>query len=312
MKRLDHLLPALLTLLVVLSAYGQEKKPTDQWLRKPVDDKTFRTFKDFFTYDSQLPFDTAPIDSSAVQGIHVEHFSFISTPGVRVFVRYYQPAAFDARTDMVAIVLHGGSASGKDAPGIKVLADRLGRDGQAVMAIDMLHFGERNTGLFTSYTEEEKHDRLYNQPAAYLEWIVQNVKDAGRAFDFLVNVKHANPRRVYLIGISRGAIVGTIIGAADGRFAAVILLYGGHFDALERQHLAAACPANYIGRVSPRPLLMVNGDEDTDMIKETSVLPLQRLARPPKTFLWNEGGHRGLPPDEQWPTLLNWLREQLK
>ncbi len=134
----------------------------------------------------------------------------------------------------------------------------------------------------------------------------------GRTFDFLVDEKNIDPKKIALIGISRGAITGTIVGGADRRFAAVVLMYGGHFDALERQHLPAACPANYIGRISPRPLLMINGIEDTDMIKETSVAPLQRLAKKPMLFLWNEGGHRGLPPDEQWPTLLQWFKDSLK
>jgi hypothetical protein len=102
-----------------------------------------------------------------------------------------------------------------------------------------------------------------------------------------------------------------IAGAADRRLAAVAMLYGGHFDALERGHLPAACPANYIGRISPRPLLMINGTRDTDMIKETSVEPLQRLAKQPKTILWAETGHQ-LPTEEHRSALLRWLQDSLK
>lgn len=29
----------------------------DEWLAKPVDDKTFKTYLDFFTYDRRVPFD---------------------------------------------------------------------------------------------------------------------------------------------------------------------------------------------------------------------------------------------------------------
>jgi hypothetical protein len=36
--------------------------------------------------------------------------------------------------------------------------------------------------------------------------------------------------------------VGTIIGAADERLRAVLLLLGTHFDAMETGHLPAACP----------------------------------------------------------------------
>ena len=172
--------------------------------------------------------------------------------------------------------------------------------------------GERGTDLLTTFTEQEKHERLYNQPAAYLAWITQTVKDVSRAFDLLVEQRGADARRIALIGMSRGAIVAAIAGASDRRVAAVAMLFGGHFDALERGHLPAACPANYIGRISPRPLLMINGTHDTDMIKETSVEPLQRLARQPKLILWAETGHQSSLTEEHRSALLHWLQESLK
>jgi dipeptidyl aminopeptidase/acylaminoacyl peptidase len=89
--------------------------------------------------------------------------------------------------------------------------------------------------------------RLYSNAPLYLHWVAQTVKDAGRAFDFLVNERGADSTRVVLVGFSRGAVVSTIIGAADPRFRAVALLYAGHYLANEtRAHLPAACPANYI------------------------------------------------------------------
>lgn len=42
-----------------------------------------------------------------------------------------------------------------------------------------------------------------------------------------------------------------MIGGVDRRLAAVAAIYGGHFDRAEREHRAAACPANCIGRISP-------------------------------------------------------------
>jgi hypothetical protein len=66
------------------------------------------------------------------------------------------------------------------------------------------------------------------------------------------------------------------------------MLLGGYVDALETRHLPAACVANYIGRVSPRPLFMLDGLYDKDMIKESSVEPLHRLAKSPKQLLWSE------------------------
>jgi hypothetical protein len=58
-------------------------------------------------------------------------------------------------------------------------------------------------------------------------------------------------------------------------------------------------------------LLMINGTRDTDMIKETSVDPLQRLAKEPKTFVWSETGHPA-PTEEQRAASVQWLKEKVR
>ena len=311
MKRLYGVVLLFLAAGIASPAPLEAPAAADVWLARPVDDQTFQTYLDFFTYDRKLPFDLRVIGSEEKDGVKREHFSFQSTRGVRVFANLDQAggSAFGKRPSV--IMLHGGGPAGKDNPGVQLMARLIARAGYNVLAIDMQHFGERSTDLLTTFTEQEKHDRLYNQPAAYLAWITQTVKDVSRSYDLLVEQRGADARRVAVIGISRGAIAASIAGAADRRLAAVAMLFGGHFDALERGHLPAACPANYIGRISPRPLLMINGTRDTDMMKETSVEPLQRLAKPPKTILWAETGHQ-LPTEEHRSALLRWLQESLK
>lgn len=281
----------------------------DEWLKKPVDDRTFKTYLAFFTYDRRVPFDLKTLKTDEQEGIRREHVSFQSTPGVRVFAHLYQPPGATPEQSAVLILLHGGSAAGKN--GLAPLARNLARAGFNVFAIDLPYFGERSTDLLTTFTEQEKHERLYNQPPVYLAWIAQTVKDVSRSLDVLVEYRGADPKRIGLLGISRGAIANAIAGAVDRRLAVVVMSYGGHFDALERGHLPAACPANYIGRISPRPLLMLNGTLDSDMIKETSVEPLFRLAKPPKRILWSEGGHAA-PSEQNRALMLQWLRENLK
>jgi len=312
MKRLRQLVLLLFAVGSALSPLAIAQAPAaDAWLAKPVDDQTFQTYLDFFAYDKKLPFDLRVIDTEEKDGVKREHLSFQSTRGVRVFAHFYRPAAAASRQWPSVILLHGGGPAGKDNPGIQLLSPLIARAGTNVLAIDMQHFGERGSDLLTTFTEQEKHDRLYNQPSVYLSWVTQTVKDVSRAFDLLVEQRGADARRIAVIGVSRGAIVAAIAGASDRRLGAVAMLYGGHFDALERAHLPAACPANYIGRISPRPLLMINGTRDTDMIKETSVEPLQRLAKQPKLILWAETGHQ-LPTEEHRSALLRWLQESLK
>jgi len=309
-------IPVVTILLLLFSGLGlalsAEKQFADQWLAKPVDDRTFQTYLGFFAYDRRLPLDLRVLDTQEREGILKEHLSFQSTPGVGVFANLHRPVvATPAQKSPGVILLHGGGPQGKDGPPVKLLAQLLTRAGWSVLAIDMHYFGERSSDLLKTYTEQEKHERLYNQPSAYLTWVTQTVKDVGRSFDLLVELRNADPKRVVLIGLSRGAIMGAVVGGADRRLAAVVLLYGGHFDALENGHLPAACPANYIGRISPRPLLMINGLHDTDMIRETSVAPLARLARQPKRMVWAEGGHQ-LPTEEHRAAMLQWLRENVK
>jgi len=302
----------LLRIVLLLLVAGAAAQPAtaeapaaaDAWLARPVDDQTFQTYLDFFAYDKKLPLDLRVIGTEEKDGVRREHLSFQSTRGVRVYAHFYRVAASGSRQWPSVILLHGGGPAGKDNPGAQLMAPLITRAGSNVLAIDMQNFGERSTDLLTTFTEQEKHDRLYNQPPVYLAWVTQTVKDVSRGYDLLVEQRGADARRIALVGMSRGAIVAAIAGAADRRLAAVVMLFGGHFDALERGHMPAACPANYIGRISPRPLLMINGTHDTDMIKEISVEPLQRLIRPPKLILWADTGHQSSLTEEHRSALL--------
>jgi fermentation-respiration switch protein FrsA (DUF1100 family) len=54
-------------------------------------------------------------------------------------------------------------------------------------------------------------------------------------------------------------------------------------------------PVRYVGRIAPRPLLMVNGAEDS-MIPRGNVLALYDAAGAPKELRWTVGEH--VQPDE--------------
>jgi len=300
----------LVTSFLYSAPASAQQKPTDEWLTRPVDDRTFRTYLDFFQYDRRLPLE---LRSSDVQSsdIRVERISFQSTPGIRATAILYRPLASAASGNPAIILLHGGGGPGKDGRPMTVVAELLTRGGFTVLSMDMQYFGERKTDLLQTFSEDEKHDRLYNQPAVHLAWVTQTTKDVGRAVDYLVQHAGVSENRIGLVGFSRGAISATIAGAVERRLNAVVLFYGGHFDAKENGHLPAACPANYVGRISPRPLLMINGVNDPDMIRDTSVLPLFRVGRMPKEIIWEDAGHQ-LPGPENLVKTLHWLRDKLK
>lgn len=294
-------------LLVILcpSLGSAQVASGDEWLRRPVDDQTFTGYLQLFAYDRSLPLASVTGARDMFEGVSREHVTYQSTPGVRVTSRVYRASGGTAATPWL-IFLHGGGGAGKDVPGYALTSAFMARAGWNVLAMDLQYFGERRTDLLTTYQEQEKHARLYNNQATYLAWIAQSVKDVGRAVDYLVTERGADPARISLVGFSRGAQVALIAGAAEKRLRAVVVLYGGHFDYYESGHLPAACPANYIGRISPRPLLLVNGRQDEDFIRIPSVEPMHRLARQPRQIIWLDTGHQ-LPGEDAMASVMKWL-----
>ena len=300
----------LFLLLPVMSVLQAQTQSADQWLQQPVDDHTFQTYLDFFDYDSTLSFAVEINKIEETEGLRRENLSFQSTRGMRVTCNLYYPLEHGLKEQPALILLHGGIADGKEST--TVLAQTLARAGRTILALDFLHFGERKTGLLTTFTEKDKHEHLYNNRSQYLTWIIQNVKDIGRAVDFLVSRKGLDRQRIGLFGASRGAQVACIAaGVLHEKFCVVVMFHGGHFDALENGHRGAACPANYIARISPTPLLMVNGLYDSDYNKDTSILPLFRLANEPKKIMWIEGGHMYASQQDR-AEIINWLNQHLR
>jgi dienelactone hydrolase len=290
---------------------GAEEKPVCEWLKKPVDDSTFKAYLEFFAYDKALPFETQSLDIEEHEGVRKEHLSFLITPGERMYANLYSAVSPSTEKEPALIYIHGGVGMGKDVPRFDVVARLFARAGWKILFIDMKFFGERRTDFLKTHSEEEKHEKLYNNPPAYLTWVIQTVKDVRRSVDFLIDERNVDLERIGLIGFSRGAVVGTVAAGVEKRLSPIVLLYGGHFDLLEREHKGPACPANYIGRISPRPILMINGIRDADFIKETSVDPMYKLARQPKKIIWVDGGHAAMT-DEARSEMLDWLRENSK
>ena len=283
---------------------GTGQWTSDPWLEQPVDAATFESWQPFFSYDEQLPFELDVLETMDSEGIRIEHLAFTSAPGERVYADHYTvPMAPSARPYL--ILLHGGSESGKRS--IRRSAEFLVRRGFRVIAIDLPYFGERDTGLLGTFSESDKHEALYNAESAYLQWVIQVVKDVGRTIDLIIERYDADPDRLGLVGYSRGAQVGFIVMAVEQRLRAGALLYGGHFDRGETGHLAAACPANYIGRIAPRPLWLLNGTFDGDYDREKSVEPLIRHAGEPTDVNWVPTGHTR-PREEDLEKMADWLR----
>ena len=290
-------------LLTVSQGVAGQGWPADQWLDQPVGDEIFGTYLDFFRYDDAIPLDRTVREVTDQDGMRVELITYVGTPGEIVTAHHYAPSAGNSIQRPYVILLHGGGRRGK--MGMARLAGVLVREGFNALALDMKHFGERESGLMETFTELDKHEKLYNQESLYLSWAAQTVKDVGRGYDLLVTEYGADSEKIALIGNSRGAVAAMIAGGADHRLAAVGVINGGHFDRGERKHMGAACPANYIPRIGPRPLFFLNGQYDSDFDPERSVRPIHVLA-PDAEILWAEAGHE-YPSEESLEIFTDWL-----
>jgi len=136
--------------------------------------------------------------------------------------------------------------------------------------------------------------------------------------DYLAGRPDVDARRISLIGGSIGAPVAIIAGAIDERIRGVAAGYGGgpqrklfsHMigSRLHPSWISAALGAvaghflawtltpldsiRYAPMISPRPLLLINGDRD-DMIPRENAKELYLAAREPKEQIWLPSRHIG-------------------
>jgi fermentation-respiration switch protein FrsA (DUF1100 family) len=136
--------------------------------------------------------------------------------------------------------------------------------------------------------------------------------------DYLVTRPDVDPRRIVSVGVSFGSPFAVIAGGLDTRVKAVASLYGGgglgptfaHLIERERPFrntfwgpAAAALlgragallleplePDRYVGMISPRPVLFINGKED-ELVPARSAESLYLKAGEPRTMIWLKSTH---------------------
>ncbi len=129
--------------------------------------------------------------------------------------------------------------------------------------------------------------------------------------DYLETLDHVDPERIAIIGVSAGGFVAPVTAAIDHRFRNVALMYSGADirsmvdDAADRwvsEAIAALAsdlallgrrdldPIHWVGHISPRYLLMVNGARDERMFIRGAER-LYEAAAQPKEMIWLPTGH---------------------
>ena len=186
--------------------------------------------------------------------------------------------------------------------------------GYAVLRLDISNHGDRF-----------RYDYDFDLTEGYRYWtrdlVVQTVFDLRRAVDFIQTREELDARRIGYMGISLGGIIGGIFCSVDERVEVpVLLLAGGNLNLMyrekalsrdTREFLSVIDPVNYIAGISPRPLLMINAEQD-DVIPPVMSRLLFKAAKKPKEIIWHPSGHHDLPVDEAYTEGIQWFDKYLK
>jgi dienelactone hydrolase len=195
-----------------------------------------------------------------------------------------------------AIILLGGKATGKYA--VDYVLDVKG---VVIIAVDY-PYTPRETYTMTNF--------LYDVPAIR-NALIDMVPSVMLVIDYLLTREDVDRSRIVLLGYSFGAPFVPCIAAHDRRVAVAAMVYGGgdlrflithnvrryegeavsqFVGALGGLLLRPLEPMRYIGRVTPTPLIMINGTND-EQVPRTSVELLFNAAGEPKTIRWLESRH---------------------
>lgn len=185
--------------------------------------------------------------------------------------------------------------------------------GYAVLRLDISNHGDRF-----------KYDYDFDLTEGYRYWtrnlITQTVFDLRRAVDFIQTREELDPARIGFMGISLGGIIGTIFCSVEERVQVpVIVLAGGKLNLMfgkealsgdTKNYLSIIDPINYVAGIAPRPLLMINAENDDIVPPITSKL-LFNAAKKPKEIIWFPARHHDIPLELTYQEGIKWLDRYL-
>ena len=284
------------TLFIMLISCGSEK-------HLPV--------SKYYEYDQELPLlDSVQLVADTTD-CRLFYLTYRSVHDVKVTGLLTLPKK--GERPLPTIILLHGLGDRKTVDYIEAGNQYLLNAGFAVLRLDISNHGDRF-----------KYDYDFDLTGGYQYWtrdmITQTVFDLRRAVDFIYSREELDHDRIGFFGISLGGIIGTIFCSVEERIEVpVIALAGGNLnlmfgkDALSgdvKDYLSIIDPVNYVAKISPRPLLMINAENDDVVPPITSKL-LYKAAKKPKEIIWYPSKHRDLPIEEAYPEGISWLKKHL-
>jgi dienelactone hydrolase len=295
--------------------------------------QAYRAALPLYQYDRTRPLSVERVGTETFPGCRMLRFSYLSADHQRVPALLFVPdSASDSHPVPCLVLLHG---FGKNKESMAALARNAALQGYASLAIDEYGQGQRvlpqTKGRLTPAVLER--DLIVGVP--------QTVIDVRRGVDYLQSCPHIDGRRIGLLGVSLGAIMGAVAAGVEPRLQATVLISGGGDWALILKHLAAQVrtvgghpvaavqnvnwqlvsalltpedPLTFAGQIAPRVLLMVNGREDMTIVPQAAEELYRFASSPPgahTSIVWlAHSGHKPAP-ELVYPVVRKWLAANL-
>lgn len=285
-----------------------------------------------YQYDMSKPLAPKTVETKTFPECRMTRFSYLSTNAQRIPALLFVPRTATSRHRVPCLVLLHGLGTNKEI--MAGLARYAATLGYASLAIDEYGQGERasKTASKTMSAADLQQQLLTGVP--------QTVVDVRRGLDYLVTRPNIDARRLGLIGVSLGAIMGTVVSGVDKRVKGTVLVSGGGDWAVILKYLAGhkpkvggrqitgtdgvdwtfvsafltpEDPLTFAPFIAPRAVLMVNGTKDTTIIPQAADELYQAATSVPGARVERHKLNAGhIPaPGMVYPLVRQWLAKNL-
>lgn len=212
---------------------------------------------------------------------------------------------------------------------LEILASQFADQGFVAMTVSMPHYGKRRGRNEAG----EREEMITGDADATIANFRQAVLDVRRAGDWLASRKEVDPARIGLMGISLGAVVGSLVAGVDPQFSrSVLVIGGGDLPAIclndskegrkireklveggwTAEKLAAKLkpvePLTYASRVRAGSVLMINAEKDEIIPRAATERLWEAFGKP--RIVWHKAGHYTIA--FQLPAIMKDAAEHLK
>jgi uncharacterized protein len=274
--------------------------------------KTNMPINNYYDYDATLPLEENVQVEDEKSEHTTWHVSFLSVNQATVTGLLTVPS--EAPQPVPAVIFLHGVGDNKNVDYIQSGTQYLLDAGYAVLRIDIANHGERKI-------QDYDFDLTDGLKFWTRSLLTQTVFDLQRSVDFLQTRPEIDAERIGFFGISLGGIIGTVFCGVEERVKVpVIALAGGGLNVMfkskalaeeTRIFLSVIDPINFVEKISPRPLLMINAAQD-EIVPPLTTKLLYNKAGKPKNIIWYESTHRRVPLEKAYPETVGWFDEYLK